>query len=88
LYTQTIAFQKYILLNQNEIQLFSLPKSFFFLKRNNSYITIVHMLWRIVNTWVVTHKMKGFDSCTTPIQQLYNNSSHEGGPQYVGPTLM
>jgi hypothetical protein len=31
---------------------------------------------------------KGFDSCTTPIQQLYNNHSHEGGPQYVGPTLM
>jgi hypothetical protein len=30
----------------------------------------------------------GFDSCTTPIQQLYNNPSHEGGPQYVGPTLM
>jgi hypothetical protein len=22
----------------------------------------------------------GFDSCTTPIQQLYNNPSHEGGP--------
>jgi hypothetical protein len=31
---------------------------------------------------------RGFDSCTTPIQQLYNNHSHEGGPQYVGPTLM
>jgi hypothetical protein len=30
----------------------------------------------------------GFDSCTTSIQQLYNNPSHEGGPQYVGPTLM
>jgi hypothetical protein len=30
----------------------------------------------------------GFDSCTTPIQQLHNNPSHEGGPQYVGPTLM
>jgi len=30
----------------------------------------------------------GFDSCTIPIQQLYNNPSHEGGPQYVGPTLM
>jgi len=30
----------------------------------------------------------GFDSCTIPIQQLYNNSSHEGGPQYVGPTLI
>jgi len=30
----------------------------------------------------------GFDSCTTPIQQLYNNPSHEGEPQYVGPTLM
>jgi hypothetical protein len=29
-----------------------------------------------------------FDSCTTPIQQPYNNLSHEGGPQYVGPTLM
>jgi hypothetical protein len=29
-----------------------------------------------------------FDSCTTPIQQLHNNPSHEGGPQYVGPTLM
>jgi hypothetical protein len=25
---------------------------------------------------------------TTPIQQLYNNPLHEGGPQYVGPTLM
>jgi hypothetical protein len=34
-----------------------------------------------------THE-PGFDSCTTPIQQLYNNLSHEGGPQYVGPTLM
>jgi len=32
--------------------------------------------------------LMGFDSCTTPIQQLYNNHSHEGGPQYVGPTLM
>jgi hypothetical protein len=31
---------------------------------------------------------KGFDSCTTSIQQLYNNPSYEGGPQYVGPTLM
>jgi hypothetical protein len=30
----------------------------------------------------------GFDSCTTPIQQLYNNPSHEDEPQYVGPTLM
>jgi hypothetical protein len=30
----------------------------------------------------------GFDSCTTLIQQLYNNPSHEGGPQYVGSTLM
>jgi hypothetical protein len=30
----------------------------------------------------------GVDYCTTPIQQLYNNPSHEGGPQYVGPTLM
>jgi hypothetical protein len=30
----------------------------------------------------------GFDSCTTSIQQLHNNPSHEGGPQYVGPTLM
>jgi len=29
-----------------------------------------------------------FDSCTTPIQQLYNNPSHEGGPQFVEPTLM
>jgi hypothetical protein len=29
-----------------------------------------------------------FDSCTTPIQQLHNNPLHEGGPQYVGPTLM
>jgi hypothetical protein len=25
---------------------------------------------------------------TTPIQQLYNNSSHEGGPHTLGPTLM
>jgi hypothetical protein len=25
---------------------------------------------------------------TTPIQQLYNNPSHEGGPQILGPTLM
>jgi hypothetical protein len=33
-------------------------------------------------------RREGFDSCTTPIQQLYNNPSHEGGPQYVGPTLM
>jgi hypothetical protein len=33
-------------------------------------------------------KEMGFDSCTTPIQQLYNNPSHEGGPQHVGPTLM
>jgi hypothetical protein len=30
----------------------------------------------------------GFNSCTTPIQQLYNNPLHEGGPQYVGPTIM
>jgi hypothetical protein len=35
-----------------------------------------------------THWVPRFDSCTTPIQQLYNNPSHEGGPQYVGPTLM
>jgi hypothetical protein len=32
--------------------------------------------------------ISGFDSCTTPIQQLYNNLSYEGGPQYVGLTLM
>jgi len=32
--------------------------------------------------------IRGFDSCTTPIQQLYNNPSHEGGPQYVGLILM
>jgi hypothetical protein len=25
---------------------------------------------------------------TTPIQQLYNNPSHEGEPHYVGATLM
>jgi hypothetical protein len=31
---------------------------------------------------------RGYDSCATLIQQLYNNPSHEGGPQYVGPTLM
>jgi hypothetical protein len=31
---------------------------------------------------------KGFDSYTTPIQQPYNNPSHEGELQYVGPTLM
>jgi len=31
--------------------------------------------------------IKGFDYCTTLIQQLHNNPSHEGGPQYVGPTL-
>jgi hypothetical protein len=30
----------------------------------------------------------GFDSCTTPIQQLHNNPSHNGRPQYVGLTLM
>jgi len=34
------------------------------------------------------HNEMRFDSCTTPIQQLYNNPSHEGGPQYVGSTLM
>jgi hypothetical protein len=33
-------------------------------------------------------KKKGFDSCTTLIQQLHNNSSHEGGLQCVGPTFM
>jgi hypothetical protein len=26
----------------------------------------------------------GFDSCTTPIQQLYNNPSHEGGSHILG----
>jgi hypothetical protein len=25
---------------------------------------------------------------TTPIQQLYNNPSHEGGSHILGPTLM
>jgi hypothetical protein len=30
----------------------------------------------------------GFDSYTTPSQQPHNNHSHEGGPQYVGSTLM
>jgi hypothetical protein len=30
----------------------------------------------------------GFDSCTTPIQQLYNNLSHEGGFHVLGLTLM
>jgi hypothetical protein len=35
-----------------------------------------------------TRYMGGFDSCTTPIQQLYNNPSHEDRSQYVGPTLM
>jgi len=25
---------------------------------------------------------------TTPIQQLYNNPSHEGGAYILGPTLM
>jgi hypothetical protein len=25
---------------------------------------------------------------TTPIQQPYNNPSHEGGPHTLGPTLM
>jgi hypothetical protein len=32
--------------------------------------------------------MRGFDSCTTPSQQVHNNPSHEGGPQCVELTLM
>jgi hypothetical protein len=31
---------------------------------------------------------KCLNSCTTSIQQLYNNPSHEGGSQYVGLILM
>jgi hypothetical protein len=27
----------------------------------------------------------GFDSCTTPIQQLHNNPSYEGGPHMWDP---
>jgi hypothetical protein len=30
----------------------------------------------------------GFDSYTTPSQQLHNNPSHEGGPQCVELILM
>jgi hypothetical protein len=48
-------------------------------------ITTTHFFQNHYQTCI---KKKGFDSCTTSIQQLYNNSSHEGGPQYVGPTLM
>jgi len=33
---------------------------------------------------IISHYYMRFDSCTTPIQQLHNNPSHEGGPQYIG----
>jgi hypothetical protein len=36
----------------------------------------------------VSKLIEGFDSYTTPSQQLHNNPSHEGGPQCVGSTLM
>jgi hypothetical protein len=41
----------------------------------------------VVNVFCKVYFM-GFDFCTTLIQQLYNNSSHEGGPQYMRPTLI
>jgi hypothetical protein len=40
------------------------------------------------NNCTTTLHMRGFDYCTTPSQQLHNNSSHEDGLQSVGPTLM
>jgi hypothetical protein len=37
--------------------------------------------------WFFWYKMKNV-KFTAPIQQLYNNPSHEGGSHILGPTLM
>jgi hypothetical protein len=51
-------------------------------------LLIFRIIPKIVMVSSITFFKKGFDSCTTPSQQVYNNPSHEGRPKCVGPTLM
>jgi hypothetical protein len=52
------------------------PIAFF----NSSLIIFVDILSPL--TLKKRQKFLGFDSCTTPIQQVYNNPSHEGGSHF------
>jgi hypothetical protein len=73
-------FRVYSLIKFIKLSVFSISYSILYFPYSIFFVSLFLILFGI--------RFLRFDSCTTPIQQLYNNSSHEGGLQYVGPTLM